>query len=178
MISFKNDYSEGAHPRILEALIQHNMTQEEGYGLDRHTQAAIKQIQELIGSEVLIILETDEEVFGTMISVEEGIITLRADAPGTIDNEEFSAASAGTDDFRLLPLIEVESLSVRESSRSSAVAVFLMATIVIVVVFLKNFDDRRYSCLIIIHKTTHQNLIITIDFKLGTIGFYLIIIPG
>ena len=32
--SFKNDYSEGAHPRILEALLQTNLSQQNGYGLD------------------------------------------------------------------------------------------------------------------------------------------------
>ncbi|MCZ2083505.1 MAG: threonine aldolase, partial [Flavobacteriales bacterium] len=32
--SFKNDYAEGAHPRILEALIQSNLIQQNGYGLD------------------------------------------------------------------------------------------------------------------------------------------------
>ncbi|GAI45177.1 unnamed protein product, partial [marine sediment metagenome] len=30
--SFKNDYSEGAHPNILQALNQTNLNQEEGYG--------------------------------------------------------------------------------------------------------------------------------------------------
>lgn len=50
MYSFKNDYSEGAHPKILEALIKYNMVQEEGYGLDNHTQKAISQIKKLIGS--------------------------------------------------------------------------------------------------------------------------------
>ncbi len=37
MYSFKCDYSEGAHPRILDALVQTNMEQEEGYGLDRYS---------------------------------------------------------------------------------------------------------------------------------------------
>ena len=32
MYSFKNDYTEGAHPRILQALIESNFDQEEGYG--------------------------------------------------------------------------------------------------------------------------------------------------
>ncbi len=49
MYSFKNDYSEGAHPKILDALIQTNGTQEEGYGMDTHTQSAINKIKELIG---------------------------------------------------------------------------------------------------------------------------------
>ncbi|MFT8872588.1 MAG: beta-eliminating lyase-related protein [Sporolactobacillus sp.] len=51
MFSFKNDYSEGAHPRILEALSQVNLQQDEGYGEDRFSLAAIATIKQLIGSE-------------------------------------------------------------------------------------------------------------------------------
>lgn len=46
MYSFKNDYSEGAHPRILNALIESNFVQEEGYGEDRYTQKAIELLKE------------------------------------------------------------------------------------------------------------------------------------
>lgn len=49
MYSFKNDYSEGAHPNILKALLKYNATQEEGYGLDQHTQNAISLIKNRIG---------------------------------------------------------------------------------------------------------------------------------
>jgi len=45
MYSFKNDYSEGAHPNILNALIQTNMEQAQGYGYDKHSLAAISHIQ-------------------------------------------------------------------------------------------------------------------------------------
>lgn len=51
MYSFKNDYSEGAHPRILEALIKCNMEQSEGYGEDIFTARAIKLIKEKIRRE-------------------------------------------------------------------------------------------------------------------------------
>ncbi|MCT4620284.1 MAG: aminotransferase class I/II-fold pyridoxal phosphate-dependent enzyme [Marinisporobacter sp.] len=50
MYSFKNDYSEGAHPKILNALIVSNMTQEKGYGNDTHTNNAISKIKNLIGN--------------------------------------------------------------------------------------------------------------------------------
>lgn len=50
MYSFKNDYCEGAHPNILKALLKYNLTQEEGYGLDRHTQNAVSIIKDLIGA--------------------------------------------------------------------------------------------------------------------------------
>ncbi|MFC4801414.1 threonine aldolase family protein [Neobacillus sp. GCM10023253] len=46
MYSFKNDYSEGAHPRILNALMESNFEQEDGYGEDRYTSEAIKLIKE------------------------------------------------------------------------------------------------------------------------------------
>lgn len=49
MYSFKNDYAEGAHPNILNALTEHNNAQEEGYGLDRHTQNATGIIKSLTG---------------------------------------------------------------------------------------------------------------------------------
>ncbi|WP_346915262.1 aminotransferase class I/II-fold pyridoxal phosphate-dependent enzyme [Clostridium sp.] len=45
MYSFKNDYSEGAHPRILEALSKCNMEQSEGYGEDIFTASATKLIK-------------------------------------------------------------------------------------------------------------------------------------
>ncbi|HAI80193.1 MAG TPA: threonine aldolase, partial [Chryseobacterium sp.] len=44
--SFKNDYSEGAHPRILDALTKHNLTQQSGYGLDEYSLQAAKFIME------------------------------------------------------------------------------------------------------------------------------------
>lgn len=58
MYSFKNDYSKGAHPKILEALIKYNNTQEEGYGLDKYTETAVKSIKGLLGdsgSEIYLI---------------------------------------------------------------------------------------------------------------------------
>lgn len=46
MYSFTNDYSEGAHPRILEALLNTNLTQHSSYSLDTHTRHAIQLIRQ------------------------------------------------------------------------------------------------------------------------------------
>lgn len=46
MFYLKNDYSEGCHPKILEALTQTNLEATTGYGLDEYCQAAVKRIQE------------------------------------------------------------------------------------------------------------------------------------
>jgi threonine aldolase len=48
MYSFKNDYSEGAHPRILNALLQSNMVQADGYSEDIYTQKAIELLKQKI----------------------------------------------------------------------------------------------------------------------------------
>lgn len=49
MYSFTNDYSEGAHPRILNALMESNFLQEDGYGEDRYCRQAIERVKERIG---------------------------------------------------------------------------------------------------------------------------------
>ncbi|WML56107.1 low specificity L-threonine aldolase [Neobacillus sp. PS2-9] len=49
MYSFKNDYSEGAHPRILNALLESNLVQADGYGEDQFTQHAIELLKEKMG---------------------------------------------------------------------------------------------------------------------------------
>lgn len=53
MYSFKNDYSEGAHPRILNSLIESNLEQTDGYGEDAYSLKAIELIkQRLQGADV------------------------------------------------------------------------------------------------------------------------------
>lgn len=49
MYSFTNDYSEGAHPRILEALMNANLEQNDGYGMDSHCEHAIQLIKKECG---------------------------------------------------------------------------------------------------------------------------------
>jgi threonine aldolase len=51
MYSFKNDYSEGAHPLILEAIQKSNFVQTEGYGLDEYCESAREIIKKRIGCE-------------------------------------------------------------------------------------------------------------------------------
>lgn len=51
MYSFKNDYSEGAHPEVLKLLQETNMEQTEGYGLDPYSQQACHILKSLIQRE-------------------------------------------------------------------------------------------------------------------------------
>lgn len=51
MYSFNNDYSEGAHPRILQALLESNLQQEIGYGQDSFTNKAVEILKEKLNCE-------------------------------------------------------------------------------------------------------------------------------
>lgn len=51
MIYFNNDYSEGCHPKVLEALMETNMMQTAGYGEDEICARAAEKIKTLCGRE-------------------------------------------------------------------------------------------------------------------------------
>lgn len=48
--SFKDDYSEGAHPNILRALCEFNLSQQSGYGKDEYSLKAAELIREMAGN--------------------------------------------------------------------------------------------------------------------------------
>ncbi|MEM5769244.1 MAG: beta-eliminating lyase-related protein, partial [Bacillota bacterium] len=56
MYSFQNDYSEGAHPRILAALGATNLHQTSGYGTDPYTAEAVSLIRARLHSDSVQIL--------------------------------------------------------------------------------------------------------------------------
>ena len=51
MIRFNCDYHEGAHPRIMEALVKTNMVQTVGYGVDEYCKEAKEVIKKVCGQE-------------------------------------------------------------------------------------------------------------------------------
>lgn len=51
MYSFICDYSEGAHPRLMDALVKHNMEQCMGYGEDIHCENAARLIRKKLNRE-------------------------------------------------------------------------------------------------------------------------------
>ena len=54
MISFKSDYAQGAHPRILEALAKFNLEHNDGYCEDVHCKNAVRLIQKKLGGEFFV----------------------------------------------------------------------------------------------------------------------------
>ena len=55
MFYFNNDYSEGCHEKVLEALVKTNLEQTPGYGEDRHCACAAAKIRKLCGREDLAV---------------------------------------------------------------------------------------------------------------------------
>ncbi|CAO1598013.1 hypothetical protein XANCAGTX0491_001790 [Xanthoria calcicola] len=56
--SFHDDYSEGAHPAIIEALARTNLAQQSGYGSDEYSEDARNAIRNLIGADEAMIYFT------------------------------------------------------------------------------------------------------------------------
>lgn len=81
MISFESDYITGAHPQVLQALIDTNLTVQSGYGADEYCASAREKIraachcpeadvQFLVGG-----TQTNATVITTMLSEYEGVIS-------------------------------------------------------------------------------------------------------
>lgn len=113
-INFKNDYSEGAHPNILEALSKTNLIQEDGYGMDTYCTEAKKLIREKInnsnidihfissGTQAnLIILSSALKPYESVISAETGHIAVHE--AGSIEATGHKINTVCTEDGKLTP---------------------------------------------------------------------------
>ena len=73
MLYFINDYSEGAHEKVLQHLIDTNMEQLAGYGMDHYCEAAKEKIKKACGcedAEVLLLTggtQTNQIVIDTLL---------------------------------------------------------------------------------------------------------------
>lgn len=81
MISFTCDYSEGAHPKILERLAQTNLEQLPGYGTDYYTLSAKEKIRAACGApqaQVFFLTggtQTNSTVIAAMLRDYEGVVS-------------------------------------------------------------------------------------------------------
>ena len=80
MISFTCDYTEGAHPAILERLVQTNFSQEQGYGADRFSERARDLIRQATGcpqADVFLLVggtQTNATVIDALLRGYEGVL--------------------------------------------------------------------------------------------------------
>lgn len=80
MLYFVNDYSEGAHEKILQHLIDTNMEQLAGYGMDHYCESAKEKIKKACGcedAEVFLLTggtQTNQIVIDTLLQPYEGVV--------------------------------------------------------------------------------------------------------
>ena len=81
MLSFENDYSHGAHEKILQRLIETNMDAQVGYGFDEYTESAKEKIRQACGcpdAEVYFLVggtQTNQVVIDTLLEDYEGVLS-------------------------------------------------------------------------------------------------------
>ncbi|WP_223607794.1 low specificity L-threonine aldolase [Chryseobacterium sp. OSA05B] len=95
--SFKNDYSEGCHPNILQALVQTNLNQQAGYGEDEYSTQAKKLIKDKIknqDSDVYLVSGGTQANLIVISSILRPYQCVISAAPGHILNNETGAIEA------------------------------------------------------------------------------------
>ena len=81
MISFENDYLEGAHEKVLNRLVETNRVQAAGYGFDHFTEQAIQQIKNRINCPKATVrflvggTQTNQVVINSVLESYEGVIS-------------------------------------------------------------------------------------------------------
>lgn len=112
--SFKNDYSEGCHPNILEALLRYNLDQQAGYGEDEYSLKAKDLIKEKLNNKEaavyfvsggtqanLIVISSVLKPYQCVISASTGHIL--NNETGAIEATGHKVLSIEKDDGKLAP---------------------------------------------------------------------------
>lgn len=106
MIRFESDYTEGAHPRILQRLLETNEEQTPGYGLDQHCEAArnyIKKACQAMDAEVHFLVggtQTNATIIASILRPYQGAVTAES---GHIAVHETGAIEAAGHKVLTLP---------------------------------------------------------------------------
>ena len=80
MLFFVNDYCEGAHPAILQKLLETNMEKLSGYGTDKYCDSAKEKIRKACGcpdADVFFLVggtQTNATIIGSVLNRYEGVL--------------------------------------------------------------------------------------------------------
>ena len=94
MFSLESDYTEGAHEKILEKMMETNREQLSGYGSDRYCERAKEKIREACqcpDAEIYFLVggtQTNAVVIGSMLAQYEGVVSART---GHVNGHEAGA---------------------------------------------------------------------------------------
>lgn len=112
MLNFRNDYSEGAHPHVLQQLLKSNMLPQQGYGADDFSEEARSLIRKLIGNPAASVhflsggTQTNLITISFLLRVHEAVISAKtghifANETGAIEATGHKVISVETDDGKL-----------------------------------------------------------------------------
>lgn len=114
MYNFKNDYSEGAHPSILNKLIETNLIQHLGYGEDNYSIQAKELLKKKINNPDAAIYfvsggtQTNLLVISTLLQIHEAVISAKtghiySHETGAIEATGHRVITVDTNDGKLKP---------------------------------------------------------------------------
>ena len=114
MITFESDYTEGAHIKILEKLIQTNLEPLSGYGEDKYCASAKEKIKEACqcpDAEVFFLVggtQTNKTVIGTILNGYEGVIAcdsghISTHEAGAIENTGHKVLTVKSENGKMMP---------------------------------------------------------------------------
>ena len=97
MIYFESDYTEGAHPEIIKRLMETNMEQTTGYGMDHYCESARNKIKEICGKKDAYVqflvggTQTNSIVIASVLKPYQGVVCA---STGHINVHETGAVEA------------------------------------------------------------------------------------
>ncbi len=106
MLFFENDYSEGAHEKVLQRLAETNMEQLPGYGADDYCQSAKEKIRRACGcpeADICFLVggtQTNQTVISALLKPYEGVIAAET---GHVSSHEAGAIEAAGHKVLTLP---------------------------------------------------------------------------
>ncbi len=109
MITFDNDYSNGAHPRVLENLVRHNDATPTAYGFDEFSERAKQRIREACGmpdAQIFFLTggtQTNATTIDSMLYQYEGVIC--------VDTGHINVHEAGAVEFTEHKIITLPSVN-------------------------------------------------------------------
>ena len=114
MLNFTSDYIEGAHPRLLQRLMDTNLVTQVGYGFDDYCQSAkekIKSACECDEAEIFFLVggtQTNTTVIDSMLGIFEGVIAadtghINVHEAGAIESTRHKVIELPNHDGKLCP---------------------------------------------------------------------------
>ena len=116
MISFESDYIAGAHPKVLQRLIETNLESLAGYGSDPYCESACRKIKEACecpGAQICFLVggtQTNAVVISAMLREYEGVIAaqtghVNTHEAGAIENTGHKVLEIAQTDGKITPAV-------------------------------------------------------------------------